>query len=116
MKKAIDIDDVYRLVAGHSIYSGNDILSAFTCLSEGKDVKPIKPLDIGYEPYREETCERKHHCNDYVYWHCLGCNGSKNCYNCDLYEDAMDNYCQYAGECVPIQNCKYFVKKKGVQK
>lgn len=70
---------------------------------------------ITAEPYREETCERKHHCNDYKHWHCLGCNGSKNCYNCDLYEDAMDNYCQYAGECVPITMCKYFVKKKGVQ-
>lgn len=62
--------------------------------------------------YREETCERKQHCNDYAYWNCIGCNGTKNCYNCDLYEDAMDDYCQYAGECVPIQSCKYFVQKK----
>ena len=41
----IHIDDVYRLVAGHSDYHGDSILSAFTCLTEGKDVKPIRPLD-----------------------------------------------------------------------
>ena len=46
--KYIHIDDVYRLIAGHSVYSGDSILSAFTCLSEGKEVKPIEPLDITY--------------------------------------------------------------------
>ena len=46
--KYIHIDDVYRLIAGHSIYGGDDILSAFTCLTEGKEVKPIEPLDITY--------------------------------------------------------------------
>lgn len=42
------IEDVFRLVEGHSIYSGDSILSAFTCLSEGKDVKDITPLDISH--------------------------------------------------------------------
>ena len=46
--KYIHIDDVYRLIAGHSIYGGDDILSAFTRLTEGKEVKPIEPLDITY--------------------------------------------------------------------
>ena len=44
-KNMIHIDDVYRLIAGHSDYHGDSILSAFTCLVEGKDVKPIAPLD-----------------------------------------------------------------------
>lgn len=44
-KNMIHIDDVYRLIAGHSNYHGDSILSAFTCLIEGKDVKPIAPLD-----------------------------------------------------------------------
>ena len=44
-KNMIHIDDVYRLIAGHSNYHGDSILSAFTCLVEGKDVKPIAPLD-----------------------------------------------------------------------
>lgn len=50
MSKDIKIEDIFRLVSGHSIYSGDSILSAFTCLSEGKDVKPIKPLDVMYYP------------------------------------------------------------------
>ena len=44
-KNMIHIDDVYRLIAGHSDYHGDSILSAFTCLVEGKDVKSIAPLD-----------------------------------------------------------------------
>lgn len=28
--------------------------------------------------YREETCDRKTHCTDYKYWHCIGCNGCKH--------------------------------------
>lgn len=44
-KGMIHIDEVYRLIAGHSNYHGDSILSAFTCLVEGKDVKPIAPLN-----------------------------------------------------------------------
>ena len=43
--KYIHIDDVYRLVAGHSDYHGDSILSAFTCITEGKNVKNITPLE-----------------------------------------------------------------------
>ena len=49
-KNMIHIDEVYRLIAGHSNYHGDSILSAFTCLVEGKDVKPIAPLDESAEP------------------------------------------------------------------
>lgn len=45
-KGYIHIDDVYRLIAGHSNYHGDNILSALTCIAEGKNVtKPITPLD-----------------------------------------------------------------------
>ena len=44
-KNMIHIYDVYRLIAGHSDYHGDSILSAFKCLVEGKDVKDITPLD-----------------------------------------------------------------------
>ena len=45
IKEYIHINDIYRLVAGHSVYSGDSILSAFTCIAEGKEVKePIIPL------------------------------------------------------------------------
>ena len=42
--KYIHIDDVYRLIEGHSNYHGDDILSAFTCLAEGKAAKSINPI------------------------------------------------------------------------
>lgn len=29
------------------------------------------------EMYREETCNHKNSCDDYKYWHCIGCNGCK---------------------------------------
>jgi len=46
MKGYIHIDDVYRLIAGHSNYHGDNILSALTCIAEGKNVtKSITPLD-----------------------------------------------------------------------
>ena len=49
-KGYIHIDDVYRLISGHSNYHGDNILSALTCIAEGKNVtKPITPLD-------EEDC------------------------------------------------------------
>ncbi len=45
----ISINDVYRLIAGHANYHGDDILAAFTCLTEGKEIKSIPALeDKGY--------------------------------------------------------------------
>lgn len=45
-KGYVHIDDVYRLIAGHSNYHGDSILSALTCVAEGKNVtKSIIPLD-----------------------------------------------------------------------
>ena len=34
-------------------------------------------IETSYDLYREETCERKAHCYDYKYWHCIGCHGCK---------------------------------------
>lgn len=36
------------------------------------------------------------------------------CPNCDLYEQAENNYCQYAGRCtIACHKCKYFKRKGG---
>lgn len=43
--EAVPLRNVYRLIAGHSDYHGDNILSALTCVVEGKEVKPIKPLE-----------------------------------------------------------------------
>ena len=44
-KRTIPLDEVYRVIAGHSDYHGDNILAALTCIAEGRDVKPVKPLD-----------------------------------------------------------------------
>lgn len=49
-KGYIHIDDIYQRIAGHSNYHGDAILAAFTCLTEGKEVKPVKPLNISEKP------------------------------------------------------------------
>lgn len=45
-KATVSLHDVYRLIAGHSDYHGDDILSALTCIAEGKEVSPIRPMDV----------------------------------------------------------------------
>lgn len=39
----------------------------------GKDNAP----SVEEKMYREETCNHKNSCDDYKYWHCIGCNGCK---------------------------------------
>ncbi len=50
----VHIDDIYRLISGHSNYHGDNILAALTCLAEGKDVP--NPIDVlkSPEPYKGE--------------------------------------------------------------
>lgn len=43
-QRDIKLQDVYKIIAGHSNYHGDDILAALTCLAEGKQVAPVKPL------------------------------------------------------------------------
>lgn len=45
-KLSIKLNDVYRIIAGHSDYHGDNILAALTCLAEGKEVSPVRPLKI----------------------------------------------------------------------
>lgn len=45
-KLSIKLSDVYRIIAGHSDYHGDNILAALTCLAEGKEVGKIKPLKV----------------------------------------------------------------------
>ena len=52
----VHIDEVFRLIAGHSNYHGDAILSALMCVAEGKEVKPIKPLTDVVEVVRCKDC------------------------------------------------------------
>ena len=42
--KVVPLSEIFRVIAGHSDYHGDNILSALTCIAEGKEVKPIKPI------------------------------------------------------------------------
>ena len=94
MSKDIKIEDVFKLVAGHSVYSGDSILSAFTCLSEGKDVKPIKPI------YPERLHEKwKKIGEKYYNW---SNHDTIRCIRCKFEKDIpsgchMPNYCEFCG-------------------
>ena len=47
MARYIDGDKLCRVIAGHSCYSGDRILSRIRCLQEGKTInKSIKPDDV----------------------------------------------------------------------
>lgn len=43
--RTVKLDDVYHVIAGHSNYHGDSILTALTCLAEGKQVNNIRPID-----------------------------------------------------------------------
>lgn len=44
--KVVSLHDIYRVIAGHSYYHGDCILSALTCITEGKEVNPVQPTDL----------------------------------------------------------------------
>lgn len=45
-EKVVSLHDIYRVIAGHSYYHGDRILSALSCIAEGKEVNPIQPTDL----------------------------------------------------------------------
>ena len=59
---AVPISDVYRLIAGHSNYHGDNILAALTCVAEGKEVKPIRPIDPAVDAVEVVRCRECIHC------------------------------------------------------
>lgn len=59
--EAVPLADIYRIIAGHSDYHGDNILAALTCIAEGKAVNPVKLLEA--EPVRHGrwiSCSDKH--------------------------------------------------------
>ena len=83
--KYIHIDDVYKLVAGHSDYHGDSILSAFTCITEGKNVKDITPLEK-----QTNTAEWKIENNGgTTMWY--------ECSKCGEAGDIWDKFCKHCG-------------------
>lgn len=42
--QCVPLSEIYRVIAGHSDYHGDDVLASLTCIAEGKEVKPVRPL------------------------------------------------------------------------
>lgn len=60
-KKMVPLSEVYRIIAGHSNYHGNSILSALTCIAEGKEVGPVATYEyiwIKEKEFKELVDER----------------------------------------------------------
>lgn len=96
-KNMIHIDDAYRLIAGHSDYHGDSILSAFTCLVEGKDVKSIAPLDESADRRTGKwiRCKKQNKADLYNGNALYECS---NCGHTDLHAETQEvPYCWYCG-------------------
>lgn len=44
LAECVPLSEIYRVIAGHSNYHGDNILAALTCVAVGKEVKPVRPL------------------------------------------------------------------------
>lgn len=61
-EECVPLSEVYRVIAGHSNYHGDNILAALTCVAVGKEVKPVRPLPADQwipVTYRETTEEER---------------------------------------------------------
>ena len=87
--EAVALTDIYRIIAGHNDYHGDNILAALTCIAEGKEVNPVKPLEINSVQHGEWKIS----CDGY-YPYCSVCreepkggNMTKYCPNCGVKMD-----------------------------
>ena len=64
----VPLSEIYRVIAGHSDYHGDNILAALTCIAEGKEVKPVKPLSQpttdGWIPCSERLPSKEEYSED----------------------------------------------------
>ena len=94
-KGYIHINDIYKRIAGHSNYHGDAILAAFTCLTEGKEVKSVEPLDIPEKPKGKWIDDGD----------TLICNKCRIAYNHPLFHHGW-NYCPNCGAKMEMQDRK----------
>lgn len=73
LSKAVSLYDIYRVIAGHSYYHGDRILSALTCIAEGKEVNPVSPADV--TPVVHGRWIRPHWKNNNYCCDCSKCGG-----------------------------------------
>lgn len=84
----IDSNKLYRRIAGHSQYSGDAILTAISCLAEGKEIHDVPWLKNYVEVVRCKDCEYYSKSG-----FCRNGNITSNC-DCDL-EKEPNSYCDW---------------------
>lgn len=70
----VPLCDIYRCIAGHSNYHGDNILSSITCICEGKKVNPIKPIDA-VQVVRCKDCIKRYTPDCLINYECSVCGG-----------------------------------------
>lgn len=59
------------------VESFGQLFSTMNEVLKGMTPEEIKELLRPEELYRNESCDRAGKCDDYIGWHCTGCNGAK---------------------------------------
>lgn len=54
-----------------------DLINFMHNIGNEKVEADTEPLDVNHKAYRNEMCDRAGKCDDYIGWHCTGCNGAK---------------------------------------
>lgn len=85
--EAVSLHDIYRVIAGHSYYHGDRILSALKCIVEGKEVNPVCPTDMAPVVHGRWIYESNSHA-----WVCSQCGRGTN-HN----PEGVDLYCYHCG-------------------
>lgn len=92
--KVVPLHDIYGVIAGHSYYHGDRILSALTSITEGKEVNPVCPTDMMPVVYGQWIPFHSEAAGDIQY--CSACEigfGAKMAYcpHCGAIIDGVDN-------------------------
>ncbi len=95
--KAVSLHDIYRVIAGHSYYHGDRILAALTCITEGKEVNPVRPAYVApvvHGRWIEKSAPARK-----IYFECSHCGAQENkhtaikgyyCWRCGAKMDGGD--------------------------
>ena len=73
--RLIDADVLKKTIDKYAQMTNENVQFSYNAILAIIDNAPA--IETSYDLYREETCERKAHCYDYKYWHCIGCHGCK---------------------------------------
>lgn len=91
---SVPLNEVYRLIAGHNKYHGDAILSALTCVAEGKTVSPIRPLK--YTPTIEAEPVK---CGEWIVHRHEYPQFDPNVYECEVCHKGTDYPSTYCPSC-----------------